>query len=404
MTYKSTVAACYIGNFIQAIVINVTPILFIPLREQYGLSYTHFGLLVVVNFASQVLADVLFSKAVDKYGFRPFILMAHILCILGFLLFAITPVVFSDWIFAGFTAATIMFAASGGLLELLLSPIIHMLPGEQKEQAMALLHSFYCWGQIVVVSLTTVALFLHVPWWMILCGWTVVPVINFFMFLRVPICQKSADEILPIRALFCTKVFWISLGAIVFGAASEVTLSQYISTFLDQGLGLEKVWGDMLGVCGFAMAMGIGRTILGTYGNRVDLTKYMMMCSAGAAVCYCVTAVSFSPVISVISCVMSGLFVSILWPGTLVAASQQLPSAGASMFALLAAGGDIGASLGAGMTGRVVDILMSRSIPEQMALKIAIAGAAVFPVGAVVFHLLLRRLRHKNKVWEECLL
>lgn len=204
---------------------------------------------------------------------------------------------------------------------------------------MAFLHSFYCWGQIVVVAVTTITIFFNISWWMILCGWIIVPAINFFLFLRVPLNQKSTEEIMPIRSLLREKVFWLSLGGIMFGAASEVTLSQYISTFLDHGLGIEKVCGDMIGVCGFAMMMGIGRTILGKYGSGVNLSKYMKVCSCGAIGCYLITAFSSETIFPVVSCILSGLFASILWPGTLVIASKGMPFAGASMFALLAAGG-----------------------------------------------------------------
>lgn len=398
VSYKPTIIACYIGNFTQAIVTNITPILFIPLREQFGISYAQFGLLILINFLTQVMVDIAFSRAVDKYGFRPFAVGAHIICVIGFLLFALTPVLFPKNEFIGFMIATVIFAGSGGLLELLLSPIIDSIPSKEKEKAMALLHSFYAWGQVTVVVFTTIAIFLGLHWSLIISLWIIVPFINLFLFRKVPLTQKLHEsQIMKIRKLIRTPVFLIAFFAIVFGGASEVIMAQWTSSYMQKGLALPKLVGDILGMCGFAVFLGIGRLLYGLYGEKFDLSKVLIYGSLIAILCYIVVAVSPYTWLSVAACIITGLCVSLLWPGTLIVASSKLPLAGASMFALLAAGGDIGASIGPWLTGIVTDITIKLSpvihgiTAEQVGLRAGILLAAVFPLLSLLFHLILKK-------------
>lgn len=396
-SYKSTVIACYIGNFTQAIVVNLTPILFIPLREEFGLSYTQFGSLVLINFITQVLVDIAFSKAVDKYSFRPFTVVAHVLCVVGFLLFLGTPFLFPNHIFVGFLIATLIFSGSGGLLELLLSPIVDAIPTAEKDKAMAMLHSFYAWGQVVVVVITTLCLFFSVDWKLIVLGWILVPAVNIFLFSKVPLAKKLSDsQPMKIRHLLRTPIFFLAFFAIAAGGAAEVTMAQWTSSFMQQGLQLPKLVGDMLGMCGFAITLGIGRLIYGIFGSRLNLTRVLICGSFGAVICYTTVALSPWPWLSVCACVLTGICVSLLWPGTLVVASGKLPAAGASLFALLAAGGDIGASVGPWLTGVITDFSIVHFSspwlsPEQLGLRIGILCAAAFPLCAMIFHILLKR-------------
>jgi fucose permease len=397
-SYKSTVLACYIGNFVQAIVVNLTPIIFIPLREQYGFSYSQFGLLILINFITQVIADVSFSKAVDKYGFRPFAVAAHILCVIGFGLFVLTPKIFVNREFWGFLMATVVFSGAGGLLELLLSPIIDAIPTEEKAKAMAMLHSFYAWGQVTVVVVTTLCLFAGVHWSVIVAGWMVVPLVNIFLFAKVPLARKHHESpIMKIRQLLVNPIFIIAFFAIISGGAAEVTMAQWTSSFMQKGLDLPKIIGDMLGVCGFAVMLGVGRLAYGIWGEKVNLNKVLIYGSMLAMFCYLMVAISPYHWLSIVACAVTGICVSLLWPGTLVIAANKLPLAGASMFALLAAGGDIGASVGPWLTGVVTDFSMNLTpkilgiSPEQFGLRAGMLLAAFYPMFSMVFHFMMRR-------------
>lgn len=281
-----------------------------------------------------------------------------------------------------------IFSGAGGLLELLLSPIVDALPGEEKTRAMALLHSMYCWGQAGVVLVTTAALALGAPWQAIVLGWMLLPAADLALFWRAPLNHKSPEETLPIRGLARQRVFWLALGAIICGAAAEVTMAQYASSFLDLGLGIPKLFGDVAGMCGFALLMGIGRTLLGLWGDRWDLPRVLGASALLAAGCY-LTAAAL-PAVAVVACAATGLFVAGLWPGTLVVASRKMPLAGASMFALLSAGGDLGASLGGWLTGLGADGLLALGASQQTALRVALGAAALFPLAAWLFY---RRLR-----------
>lgn len=410
ISYKSTINACYIGNFVQATVINLTPIIFIPLREQFGLSYTQFGFLILINFITQVIVDIAFSRAVDKYGFRIFSVIAHILCVIGFIMFAFTPWLFKSNEYIGFLIATIVFSGSGGLLELLLSAIVDAIPTDEKEKAMSILHSFYAWGQVSVVVITTLFLFLFGSrnWYIIVLVWAILPLINAFLFVRVPLAQKVHEsQTMKIRELILNPIFIIAFFAIAFGGASEVTIAQWSSSFMEKGLKLPKLVGDILGMCGFALMLGIGRVIYGIYGNKININKVMIYGSFFAIICYIVIAVSPFNSLSLIACCISGICVSLLWPGTLVIASEKLPLAGASLFALLAAGGDIGASIGPWLTGVITD-MSEKIIPiqflsqtgltiEQLGLRVGILLSTLYPLCCLISHLILKK-KSDNKI------
>lgn len=406
ISYKSTIKACYIGYFIQSIVVNLAPLLFIPLREQFGFSYTQLGLLVVTNFVTQVIFDIVFSKPVDKYGFRPFVVVAHVMCVVGFVLFAFTPTIFVGHELLGFLIATIVFSGAGGLLELILSPIIDAIPSDDKASAMSLLHSFYAWGQVAVILITTFFLFIFGKdsWSIIVLIWAIVPFINTFIFANVPLMQKvEACEVMKIRELIKSPIFIIAFFAIMMGAASEVTMNQWTSTFMEKGLMLPKIIGDTAGMCMFAIMLGVGRVIFGIYGSKLDVNKIMIRGSLFAAICYVIVAISPINIISIIACAACGIFVSLLWPGTLVVASDKLPLAGASMFALLAAAGDVGAAAGPWLMGKVTDVVTvsmpsltnSAMSPEQLGLRMAMLIAAIFPIVTMILHKVLKSVKDK---------
>ena len=385
-SYRGTIAACYIGNFTQAVVINLTPLVFLLLREEFGLSYGQFGFLVMVNFCAQVAVDILFAKPVDRYGYRVFAVWGHIICVAGFFLFAATPSLFKGHEYIGFLLATLLYAGAGGLMEVLLSPIVDSIPSDTKDKAMALLHSVYAWGKVITIISTTLAIFAGVHWRIIVLAWSVLPIFNAVLFSRVPIPQKERTQhTLSTKKMLFTPAFFLAFGAILFGGASEVTMSQWTSSFMQKGLGLPKIVGDLTGMCGFAVMMGIGRLAYGLHGEKWNLTRLLLIGSAAATVCYLTVALSPWAWLSVAACILTGLCISLLWPGTLSLASARMPHAGTAMFALLAAGGDIGASIGPWLTGVFTDGAIARGISEQQSLHIGILCAVIFPLLAFAF-------------------
>nr|MDO8086345.1 MFS transporter [Candidatus Sigynarchaeum springense] len=384
VSYKSTAIACYIGIFCQAIVINLTPILFIPLREQFGLSYSELGLLILVNFTTQVVVDIAFSKVVEKRGYRPFVVASHGFTVAGFLLFASAPLLLARP-YPGFAFATVVFSAGGGLQELLLSPIVNSIPTDEKEKAMSVLHSFYAWGQVVVVVATTFLVFLlgRASWQCIMVGWTIIPAVNFVNFMRVPLGSPVPETgpHMGLTQLAREKFFIVAIVAIAAGAAAEITMAGWTSAFFEKALDIPKVIGDTTGVAAFAFMLGIGRLLYGKHGTRIHLPRAMMAGAMIAAVCYLVVAFSMIDAISLVACMACGFGVSLLWPGTLVLAAKRFPQAGASMFAILAAGGDIGASVGPWIVSIIVD--SAGSISEQFGLRMGIIVGIIFPALAL---------------------
>ena len=406
--YRSTIAACYVGNVVQAAVVNLTPLVFIPLRTLYGLSYAQFGTLVLINFVTQVVVDLAFSKAADRYGFRPFAVMAHVLCVLGLLLFAAAPLLFGRHVYVGLVLGTVVFAGSGGLLELLLSPIVDAIPTDSGDRTMSLLHSFYAWGAVLVVVITTslLALLGIQRWPVAVIFWALPALFNVWLFARVPLTQKvEHTKAMKVRALFKTPAFVLLLLAIICGGAAEVTMSGWASSFMEKGLHLPKFTGDMLGMCGFAVMLGLGRMGYGLLSHKLDISRWMCIGATAAVVCYVATALSPFTALSVAACCLTGLVVSMLWPGALLMASRRLPLAGASMFALLSAGGDTGASLGPWLTGMITDVAEA-ALPadwaarlgmttEQLALRAGLLVSTVSPLLCLIILLIL--LRHEQQ-------
>lgn len=385
--YRPTVRACYASNVIQAVVINLTPLLFLILKDQFGLSYAQFGTLTLANFCTQVAADVGFARGVEKHGFRPYLLLSHSLCAAGFLLFALAPKLFPENTFAGFLLGTILFAGSGGLMELLLSPIIAGIPSENSAKSMSLLHSVYAWGKLGCIILTTAAIFAGISWKTIVLLWALLPVLTVFPYFRVPLPDKVPEhERMPSGKMLLHPLFLLSFFAIVFGGASEVTISQWTTTYLQMGLGIPRVWANLLGMGGFALMLGLGRTAHGIWGHKIPLSRLLTFSCLCACGCYLTIALAPHPIVGILGCVVAGFCVSILWPGTITLAHTCLPKAGASMFALLAAGGDIGGSSGPWLVGNIADGAIARGAADSQALRIAMVCAAVFPFAALLFH------------------
>ena len=397
ISYRSTAIACYMGNIVQSVVINLTPILFIPLREQFGLSFQQLGFLILVNFITQVACDILFSNLIDKIGFRPLALLAHVLTVIGFVLFALSPFFFSTP-YIGFLLATIIFSGAGGLLEVLLSPIINAIPTDEKAAAMSIMHSFYAWGQVGVIVITTFALFVfsRASWpWIVLC-WSILPIANFLLFCRVPLAPPVPEEHRQGMRMLITKPFFLMIFLVILlGGAAENSIAQWTSAFMEKAVNLPKVVGDVGGMSMFALMLGLGRLLHGKFGARFDLSRVMRLGALCAFVCYIIVAVSPIPFFSLLACAACGFMVSLMWPGSLVLAAEKYPMAGSWMFAILACGGDIGCSLGPWLIGLLTDHLpqlpavstLAGSLglsADQIGLRLGMLGSAIFPLGAFV--------------------
>jgi MFS family permease len=402
-SYRLTTVSCFVGIFVQALSSTVTAVLFIPLMTLYGLSYIHLGLLVGINFTTQVMVDIIASRLVDRYGFRVFVLPSDLMAVFGLVLFALSPILFSN-VLVGLILATIIFSASCGLQEVMLSPIVNAIPHDEKGPAMTLMHSFYAWGQVATIVIVTLFLYFFGirSWQIIVLGLAVIPLINFFMFLAAPfpgVVHES--QRLTMRDLIFKPYYLVALLAILAGAATELVMNQWSSTFTEKVLELPKVTGDLLGMCGFAIFLGLGRVIYGRYGSKMNMNNVLIGSAGVAVACYVIVAVSPVHGISLAACAVCGLAASLLWPGTLVITAEKYPLAGAWSFAILAAAGDIGAAAGPFAAGLVTDFTRTFPAaldwaaslglsPDQFAIRAAILLAAVFPVVTMASHWYLR--------------
>ena len=407
LTYKTTIKACYLGFLVQATVINLTPVLFIPLREQFSLSFGQLGLLVLINFITQVIVDILFSHTVDRHGYRPFLTVAHIFVAAGFVFFALSPVFLKNP-YAGFIAGTLLFSSGGGLLELLLSPTVNAIPSESKSASMSLVHSFYAWGQMGVIIITTLFLFIfgRQSWPLIMILWALPPVINAVLFSKVPFGPSVSEEHREgILKHVRNRFFIAAVFAIAFGGASELVISQWSSAFMEKVMYIPKALGDISGMAMFALMLGMGRLLHGKYGKHISLYKLMITGTAAAFLCYLIVALSPYDVLSLIACAVSGFAVSLLWPGILVLSAERFPLAGTWLFAFLAAGGDIGASIGPWAMGVIADNAVKVSFiadianklglnAEQAGMRTGLLFSALFPLGVMICLLYMKSSKH----------
>ena len=382
MSYKTTVKACYLGTVCQAIIINLSAILFIPLGYQFGLSYTQLGALVMVNFFVQVMVSLIFGTIVDRFGFRRFIVAAHVLAVVGMAWFAATPVVPLPPYFVLMTG-TIIFATAGGFMELLLSPILNAIPTDEKSSAMSIMHAFFCFGHLAVALLTTLFLFVfgRQAWPVITLIWLLVPLVNIFIFATcpmaeaIPATQQSAAAKIFTRPLFIVLVF-----TIFFAGASEITFAQWTSAYLEEVIGLPKIVGDIAGVSMFAAMMGLCRFGYGFFKKKgtawlPSQGRLMQIGAAFALVSYVIMAATSHPVLALLACALCGVGVGLLWPGTLSLAVEAFPKAGTWMFAILAAAGSIGGATGPAGFGVIAD---------NIGLRAGFLLTAAFPIGAVL--------------------
>ena len=374
--YRKTIYACFIGYIVQAIVVNFAPLLFLTFQDSYGIPLSKITMLVTVNFGLQLLVDLLSVGFVDRIGYRASMEIAHILAALGLVSMAVLPQRFGDP-FWGLLAAVILYAAGGGLLEVLVSPVVEACPSDHKEQTMSLLHSFYCWGQVGVVLVSTVffQLFGIGQWRVLAVVWAMVPLFNALLFARVPMTSllKEGEKGLSLRKLAGMKIFWVFMLLVMCAGASEQSVSQWASTLAEKGLGVSKTVGDLAGPLAFAVFMGCARAFYGKYGEKIDLDKFMAGSSLLCLASYLCISLAPGPVFGLAGCAVCGLSVGIMWPGTISKASVFLPKGGTALFAMMALAGDLGCSGGPTVVGMVSGLFGDD-------LKKGILAAALFPL------------------------
>ena len=389
--YNHTVFACYFGYVVQAIVNNFAPLLFLRFRNEFGIPLEKITSLITINFLFQLVVDVIAAKVVDKIGYRKCIVAAQFFSALGIAGMGFLPNLFSDPYY-GLLISILLYALGGGLIEVLVSPIVEACPIKAKKAAMSLLHSFYCWGHLFVVLFSTLffTLFGIENWRILAVIWAVIPLINGFYFMKVPIAPLTAEgEQIPIKKLFGSKTFWLFIIVMVCAGASEQGMSQWASTFAEMGLNVSKTVGDLAGPSLFAVTMGVSRVIYSKISERVDLSKYMTACAVLCIASYVIASFSGNPAFSLVGCAMCGFSVGVMWPGAFSLASEKFPKGGTAMFAFLALAGDFGCSFGPTVVGVATDVLNDD-------IKRGVFAAVIFPALLIISLLFMKKIKEKR--------
>ena len=373
--YRKTLIACYLAFITQAITANFAPLLFLTFHKSLGIPLGKVALVSTAFYFTQLLVDVFCAKFVDRIGYRVCAVASEVASAAGLICLAVLPSLLPDP-FIGIIISVIIYAIGSGLIEVLASPIVEACPFDHKEAVMSLLHSFYCWGSVGVILLSTVffAVFGIENWRWLACIWALIPLLNVYNFASCPIERLVEDgKGMTIRTLFKTPMFFLGIVLMVCAGAAEMSMAQWASAFVESALGISKTLGDLIGPCLFAVTMGISRVIYGKYGSKIELTKYMLGSGALCLVCYILSALSLNPVICLIGCTLCGFSVGIMWPGTISILSKRLPAGGTAMFALLAMAGDLGGAFGPWLVG-ITSQLKNDDLKNGMLI------ACVFPI------------------------
>ena len=389
--YKKTLRACYLGFITQAIAANFAPLLFLKLHNDYQIPLGMIALIPTAFFFTQLVVDIFCAKFVDRIGYRESIVASEIFSAIGLIGLAFLPNLLSS-AYAGIMISVVLYAVGSGLIEVLCSPIVEACPFKNKEATMSLLHSFYCWGLVGVTLISTV-LFNVIGidnWPLVACFWAIVPLYNIYNFATCPI-EHLVDEGkgMTILQLFRSPLFWVAVVLMVCSGASEISMAQWASAFVESALGFSKTVCDLAGPCLFGITMGICRVFYGKFGEKVDLSKLMIGSGLLCLICYLLASLSKNPVAALIGCIMCGFSVAIMWPGTLSISSKKIPAGGTAMFALLAMAGDLGGSIGPSSVG-----MISQKAGDNLQYGLFFGG--IFPVVLVVFLIVLKFMKEKE--------
>ena len=390
--YSRTLTACYLAFITQAITANLAPLLFLRFHTEFGISLGKIAVIPIVFFVTQITVDVICAGLVKSIGYRMGAVLSETLAGLGLIGLAFLPYVLPDP-FAGIIISTVIYAVGSGLIEVLASPIVEACPFENKASVMSLLHSFYCWGCVGVILLSTAffTLFGLDHWRWLPCVWALIPLVNILNFAVCPIEALTEDgKEMGAKALFKTPLFFLGIILMICAGSSEIAMAQWFSAFAESAIGLPKTTGDLVGPCLFAVAMGICRVIYGKCGNKLELTSFMLGSGVLCLACYLAASLSGSPVVCLIGCIVCGFSVGIMWPGTISILSRKLPSGGTAMFALLAMAGDVGGAVGPGIVGFIAQA-------NGDDLKKGMLAGAVFPLVLILSVIMIKSLHRKDQ-------
>ena len=382
--YKKTLTACYLGFATQAIAANFAPLLFLTFHESYGISLGKIAFISFVLFFVQLIVDIICTNLTDMIGYRACVIASESLSALGFIGLAFLPELMDP--FTGILISVGIYAVGSGLIEVVGSPIVEACPFENKESVMSLLHSFYCWGCVAVITVSS--LFFRIfgieNWKILACIWAVIPLVNIYNFSTCPIEKLVEDgKGMKIRELFGNSVFFLGIILMVCAGASELSMAQWASAFAESALGISKTAGDLAGPCLFAVTMGLSRSIYGKFGNRIELTGYMLASAVMCLICYAMASLSHAPLIGLAGCIFCGFSVGIMWPGTISIMSKRLPAGGTALFAMLAMAGDMGGASGPGLVGLIAGL-------SGDDISRGLCAGAFFPATMIICILIIR--------------
>ena len=408
-SFKRTKFACFYTYLAMSSIFSLPPMLFMTFRQMYGISYTLLGTLVLINFCTQLTVDLIFSFFTKYFNVHKVLRVMPLLTTAGLLIYAIVPMAFPNYAYAGFVTGTVIFSVAAGLCEVLLSPLVAAIPSETPERDMSFLHSLYAWGVVTVVLLSTLylAIFGTQSWMYLALFWAVLPIGSFILFSTSPLpdMDLSSPKDRGDSGRRRTGII-LCVCCIFLGSAAENVMTNWISSYIETALGIPKTIGDVLGLMLFAILLGLGRTAYARYGKNILTALTVGM--AGALVCYVVAGLSPSFIVATVACVLTGMFTSMLWPGTLILMEEKYPSPGVTAYALMAAGGDFGASVAPQLLGIVADTVAASSFgislsktlsltPDQIGMKSGMLVAALFPLIGVFLLLFMRRYFAKRK-------
>ena len=402
---KRLTLACYTVNVSMAIVGNLSPLLFMTFRSLYDISYSLLGLLVLVNFVTQLTVDLIFSFFSHKFNIPRVVKITPLLTLIGLCVYAAAPLLFPSSIYVGLLIGTVIFSAASGFSEVLISPVIAAIPSDNPDHAMSLLHSIYAWGVVGVIVVGTVFLFGlgQESWQLFSLLLTIVPIVSLILFSHVEFpTLETPERVSGVVALMKNRGLWLCVVGIFLGGAAECTMAQWSSGYLERALNIPKIWGDIFGVALFSVMLGFGRTLYAKCGKNIE--RVLFLGAIGAALCYFVAAISNVAVVGLIACAMTGLCVSMLWPGSLIAVSDRFRAGGVFIYAMMASGGDLGAALGPQLVGVITDAVSQNSAasslarnlglsPDQLGMKIGMLVGMLFPFVAIFIYLRLIKNR-----------
>ncbi len=401
--HKRLKLACYLSNIGGALVCNFPPLLFLTFRSLYGISYSLLGLLVLINFCTQLGVDLIFSFFSHRFNISKAVKLLPIITASGFFVYGIYPFLFPDSVYVGLVIGTFIFSISGGLVEVLLTPVVGAIPSDNPERDLSKLHSVYAWGVvgIVIVSTVFLKLFGVENWQWLVFIFLIIPISASIVFSTCKIPEIATHKnVSGAFSLLMNKGIWLCFAGIFLGGAAEITMAQWSSSYLEVALGIPKALGDVFGVALFAVMIGVGRTLYAKFGKNIE--RVLVWGAVGATVCYLVTGISSNQHLGLLACVMTGFFTSMMWPGSLIVVSNRYPEGNVMIFALMAAGGDLGASIVPQIVGFVADLFTTNQaflsvaqklsiMPEQLGLKTGMLIGMLFPLMGLLVYLKIKK-------------